>query len=146
MLQVTSVLSGCCICFTHMLQLYVLNFWSVLDICCIQVFHIVSVWCCSESNETRWVMGTRTGVGCACGTRRQTGRAARKPHCFLRARQPSDAITRNWRPDTIKSFILLFVISRILARLSKIFPHVYVNGGGERAGVLWLHSTGLVGS
>ena len=37
MLQVVSVLSGCCICFTHMLQVYVLNVSSVSDICCIQM-------------------------------------------------------------------------------------------------------------
>jgi hypothetical protein len=38
MLQVASVLSGCYICFTHMLQVYVLN---VLYVYCIHVFHVV---------------------------------------------------------------------------------------------------------
>ena len=44
-LQVVSVLSGCCICFTHMLQVYVLNVSSASDLCCIQVFHVASVSC-----------------------------------------------------------------------------------------------------
>jgi len=43
MLQVASVLSGCCICFTHMLQVYVPNVSYVSDVCCIQVFHVASV-------------------------------------------------------------------------------------------------------
>jgi hypothetical protein len=38
--HVVSVLSRCYICFTHMLQMYVLNVSSALDLCCIQVFHI----------------------------------------------------------------------------------------------------------
>ena len=45
MLQVVSVLSAYCICFTHMLQLYVLNISSASDVCCIQVFHVASVSC-----------------------------------------------------------------------------------------------------
>ena len=40
MLQFASVLSGCCICFTQMLQLYVLNVSSASVECCIQVFHV----------------------------------------------------------------------------------------------------------
>jgi hypothetical protein len=44
MLQVVSVLSGCCICFTHMLQVYVPNVISSLDLCCIQVFHVSRVF------------------------------------------------------------------------------------------------------
>jgi hypothetical protein len=32
MLQVTVVLSGCCICFTHILQVYVPNVSSALDL------------------------------------------------------------------------------------------------------------------
>jgi hypothetical protein len=45
MLQLASVLSGCCICFTHMLQEYVSNVSSALDLHCIQVFHDASVSC-----------------------------------------------------------------------------------------------------
>jgi hypothetical protein len=43
MLQIASVLSGCCICFTHTLQVYVPNILSASDVCCIQVFHVASV-------------------------------------------------------------------------------------------------------
>ena len=35
--------------FTHMLQVYVLDVSSVSDVCCIQVFHIAYLSCCSES-------------------------------------------------------------------------------------------------
>ena len=42
-----------------MLQVYVLDVSSVLDICCIQVFHVACVLCCSESKETREVMVAR---------------------------------------------------------------------------------------
>ena len=45
MLQVASVLSGCCIYFTHMLQVYISNVSSALDVCCIQVFHVASILC-----------------------------------------------------------------------------------------------------
>jgi hypothetical protein len=58
MLQVASVLSVCCICFTHMFHLYVPNVHLFSDIRCIQVFHILEV--CSESHGTRsgcWGMG-----------------------------------------------------------------------------------------
>jgi hypothetical protein len=41
MLQVANVLSVCCICFTHMLQVYVPNISSASDVCC-----ILSVSCC----------------------------------------------------------------------------------------------------
>ena len=43
--HVASVLSGCCICFTHMLQVYGPNDSSTLDLCCIQVFNVASVSC-----------------------------------------------------------------------------------------------------
>jgi hypothetical protein len=43
MLQFASVLSGWYICFTHMLQLYVLNVSSISVVCCIQVFHVSEV-------------------------------------------------------------------------------------------------------
>jgi hypothetical protein len=44
MLQVASAsLFGCCMCFTHMFQVHVLNVSSALDICCIQIFHILEV-------------------------------------------------------------------------------------------------------
>jgi hypothetical protein len=45
MLQVVSVLSRCCICYTHMLQMYVPNVLSSLDLCCIQVFYVANVSC-----------------------------------------------------------------------------------------------------
>jgi hypothetical protein len=51
MLQVAIVLSGCCISSTHMLQVYVLNVSSALDVRCIQVFHVSEV--CPESHRTR---------------------------------------------------------------------------------------------
>jgi hypothetical protein len=56
--NVANVISGCCICFTHMLQVfylkvaymfhtllqqYVSNVSFVSDVCCIQVFHVASV-------------------------------------------------------------------------------------------------------
>jgi hypothetical protein len=54
--HVASVYSRCCICFTHMLQVFYLdvayiymlqqhvsNVSSVADVCCIQVFHVASV-------------------------------------------------------------------------------------------------------
>ena len=44
MLQVASVLSSYCICFTHMLQVYVPNISYALGVCCIQVFHVTSVF------------------------------------------------------------------------------------------------------
>jgi hypothetical protein len=34
--------SGCCICFTHMLQQYVPNVLSVSVLCCNKYFHIAS--------------------------------------------------------------------------------------------------------
>ena len=43
MLQVASVRSRCCICFTHMLQVYVPNILSASYVCCTQVFHVASV-------------------------------------------------------------------------------------------------------
>jgi hypothetical protein len=44
MLQVISVLSRYCICFTLILQVYVSNVTFALDLCCIQVFHVSSVF------------------------------------------------------------------------------------------------------
>jgi hypothetical protein len=43
MLQVVSVSFGCCICFTHIFQVYVINISSALDVGCIQLFHISEV-------------------------------------------------------------------------------------------------------
>jgi hypothetical protein len=57
MLQVASVLSGCCICFTHMLQVYVPNISSASDVCCIQVFHVVSVSCFRSMFRESWGTG-----------------------------------------------------------------------------------------
>jgi hypothetical protein len=39
--------------FTHMLQVYVLDVSSVSYVCCIQVFHVARVLCCSESQGRR---------------------------------------------------------------------------------------------
>jgi hypothetical protein len=60
MLQVASVLSGCCICFTHMLQVYVRDVSSVAYVCCIQVFHVAHLLCW-ESQRTWRVMVARCG-------------------------------------------------------------------------------------
>ena len=59
MLQVASVLSGCCICFTHMLQVYVPNISSALGVCCIQVFHVTSVF--MFPRYVQRVMGAQLG-------------------------------------------------------------------------------------
>jgi hypothetical protein len=53
MLQVASLLSGCCICSTHILQLYVANVSFASD-CCIQVFHITSVSCFRGMFKESW--------------------------------------------------------------------------------------------
>ena len=42
MLQVASIVSGCCICFTHMLQVYVLNVSVVSILRCNKCFHVAS--------------------------------------------------------------------------------------------------------
>ena len=47
--------------FTHMLQVYVSDVSSVLDVCCIQVFHVARVSCCSESQGCWGVMVARHG-------------------------------------------------------------------------------------
>jgi hypothetical protein len=60
-LQVASVLSGCCICFTHMLQVYILDISSVF-VCIL----LSSVSCCSKSQGRRGVMvprHSRRGIG-----------------------------------------------------------------------------------
>jgi hypothetical protein len=59
MLQVTSVLSGCCICFTYMLQVYVLYVSSVLYVRCIQVFHVVRGFRRAQGVERAPVPGDR---------------------------------------------------------------------------------------
>jgi hypothetical protein len=41
MLQVARVLFGCCICFTHTLQVYVLDVSPFSYVCCIKMFHVV---------------------------------------------------------------------------------------------------------
>jgi hypothetical protein len=38
-----SVISGCCVCFIHLFQLYVPNVSSASIVCCIQVFHVSEV-------------------------------------------------------------------------------------------------------
>ena len=75
MLQVASVLSGCCICFTHMLQVYVLNISCVFR----RMLHS-SVSCCkcliscySESHGGM-VSDGRTARVSRDGTRRATAR------------------------------------------------------------------------
>jgi hypothetical protein len=47
--------------FTHMLQVYFLDVSFVSDVCCIQVFYVARVPCCSESQERRGVMVARHG-------------------------------------------------------------------------------------
>ena len=44
-----------------MLQVYVLDVSSIFDVCCIQVFHVARVLCCSESQGARGVMVARHG-------------------------------------------------------------------------------------
>ena len=63
MLQVASVLSGCCICFKHMLQVYVPNVSSASDLCCIQVFYVVSVSCFGGMFRESWGMARAPGKG-----------------------------------------------------------------------------------
>jgi len=67
MLQVANVLSGCCICFTHMLQVYVSNISSASDVCCIQVFSCCK--CFMFQKYIHRVIGVRPG-------RREMGRVA----------------------------------------------------------------------
>jgi hypothetical protein len=50
-------LSGCCICFTHMLQVYVRNVSSASDLFCIQVFHVASVSCFRDVFRESWGHG-----------------------------------------------------------------------------------------
>jgi hypothetical protein len=61
MLQVASGLSGCCICFIHTLEVYVPDVSSISYVCCIQVFHVSHLSCCSESQGERRVMVARRG-------------------------------------------------------------------------------------
>jgi hypothetical protein len=90
MLQVASALSRCCICFTHLFQVYVSDVSSISYVCCIQVFYVARVLCnfihmlhssvlccihvfyvarvscCSKSHGTRGVMVAqhrRQGMG-----------------------------------------------------------------------------------
>jgi hypothetical protein len=72
-LQVVSVLFGCCICFTDMLQVYILNVSSGLDLCCIQVFHVVSVSYFRGMLRESW--GTAQALGEVSGGRHM-GRTA----------------------------------------------------------------------
>ena len=57
MLQVVSVLSGYCIYFTHMLQVYVPNVSSASDLCSLQVFHVASVSCLRGMFRELWEHG-----------------------------------------------------------------------------------------
>jgi hypothetical protein len=64
MLQVAGVLFGCCICFTHMLQVYVLNVSSSSDVCCIQVFHVASIFVFQRYvQRVTWAQPKRWGKG-----------------------------------------------------------------------------------
>ena len=47
--------------FTHMLQVCFLYVSSISDVCCIQVFHVAYVSCCSESQGHGGVMVARHG-------------------------------------------------------------------------------------
>jgi hypothetical protein len=44
MLQAASFLYGCCICCTHMLQVFVSNVLSASELCCNQVFLVASMF------------------------------------------------------------------------------------------------------
>jgi len=70
MLQVASGLSGYCICFTHMLQVYIPDISSVSNVRYIQVFNVAHVSCCSESQ------GRRRPDGWGRVKSRQMGRVA----------------------------------------------------------------------
>jgi hypothetical protein len=59
-LQVASVLFGCCICFTHMLEVYVSNVSSASNICCIQMFHVASLSCFRSMFRESWGHGPST--------------------------------------------------------------------------------------
>jgi hypothetical protein len=61
MLQVASVLSRCCICFTHPYVASV-RFRCVSYVSCIHEFYVARVLCCLESQEAWGVMVTRQGV------------------------------------------------------------------------------------
>ena len=52
---------GCCIRFTHVLQVYVSDVLSVAYLCCIQVFHVAHLSCSSENQGTWGVMVARRG-------------------------------------------------------------------------------------
>jgi hypothetical protein len=52
---IASCKSGYFMCFTHMLQVYVLNVLSIFRrILHSNVFHVVSVLCCTAEDETDW--------------------------------------------------------------------------------------------
>jgi hypothetical protein len=69
MLQIASVLSRYCICFTHTLQVYVPNVLSASDVCCIQVFSCCK--CFIFQRYVQRVMGMHgLGVGARCAASR----------------------------------------------------------------------------
>jgi hypothetical protein len=69
-----SVISGYCVCFIHLFQLYVPNVSSALIVCCIQVFHVSEV---ESHGGMAWAPqdGARQAVG------RWSGHAAHLGSC-----------------------------------------------------------------
>jgi hypothetical protein len=79
--HVASVLSGCCICFTHMLQVFNLDVAYVSHICCnsiFQMFHLCLIYVVSEcfmlqvfhegmASDVRMAQCRRTGTQRAGG-------------------------------------------------------------------------------
>jgi hypothetical protein len=80
-LQVAIVLSGCCICFTHMSRIYVPNVSSASDLCCIQVFHVTSVSCFRCIFKELWGHGPSAGERTRRVRGRRMGRVVRLGSC-----------------------------------------------------------------
>jgi hypothetical protein len=60
---IASVLSRCCICLTYMLQVYIPNVLSTLDLCCIQVVYVASVSCFKGIFRESWGTTRERGKG-----------------------------------------------------------------------------------
>ena len=86
--------------FTHMLQVYVPDVSSVSDVCCIQVFHVGRVSCCSESQGARGSDGSTAqapGNGALRAGGRRTWRATRwRPVVRGTARRGAPAGRGEW--------------------------------------------------
>ena len=70
---VVSVLSGCCICFTHMLQVFYLDIAYVSHICCNSMFHLCQTYVVAS------VSGGTVSDGCT-------------------AQAPGDGARQSWGP------------------------------------------------